>query len=136
MTEITAYLIVQIVTQMYTVTVSRLVALINVFNHSYFVDPYNSIATQLSAEQITVQMAIVKISINLYYFIRFIRGYDIAAKWSAIVILGLSFTPSLANITTFTMTLASKPHCSTSYNQRSLPLPLLVVKYYIYMLLP
>ena len=81
-------------------------------------------------------MAIVKISINLCRFIRYIRGSDIAAKWSAIVILGLSLTPSLGNIATFTMTLPSKLHCSTSYNQWSLPSSILVVMYYIYMLLP
>jgi hypothetical protein len=97
---------------------------------------YNSIATQLSAEQITAQMTIVTISINLCRFIRSIRGSDIAAKWSAIVIFGLTVTPSWGNIATFTMTLPSKPHCSTLYTQRSLPLSLLVVMYYIYMLLP
>lgn len=67
----------------------------NVYNHSYFAHPYVSIATQLSAPHITAQMAIVKISINLCRFVRSIRGSDICAKWSAIVILGLSFTPSV-----------------------------------------
>ncbi|WP_339383935.1 hypothetical protein [Fortiea sp. LEGE XX443] len=40
-------------------------------------------------------------SINLCRFVRSIRGSDITAKWSAIVTLGLSFTPSLGNMTIY-----------------------------------
>ncbi len=73
-----------------------------------------SIATQLSAPQITAHKAMVKMSINLCSLVRSTLGSSICAKWSAIVIFSLSFTPSLGNIATFTMTLPSQPHCSTS----------------------
>ena len=63
-----------------------------VFNHSYFVQPYSSIATQLCAPQITAQIAMVRMSINLCPFLPSTLGSSICARWSVIVILGLSFT--------------------------------------------
>jgi multisubunit Na+/H+ antiporter MnhF subunit len=127
MTEITAYLIVQIVTQMYTVTVSRLVALKTFLTtHILCIHTVQFLPNYLRRDYCIDTY----ISINLCCFIGSICRSDIAAKWSAIVILGLSFTPSLGNIATFTKTLPSKPHCSTLYTQRSLPSSLLVVMYY------
>jgi hypothetical protein len=113
MTEIAAYLIVQILTQMYPLTVSHLVAL-----KTFLTTHNNSIATQLSAEQITAQMAVVKISINQFMSLCRIdlfvgltsqqNGQQMVSNCD----FGLSFTPSLGNITTFTMTLPSKPKAS------------------------
>ncbi len=80
---------------MYRVTEYRSCNSRNCLSQLCFASPYVSIDTRELAPQMTAQIAIVIMSINLCCFVRSILGSSTSAKWSAIVSFGFSFIINL-----------------------------------------